>query len=156
MIATPVSCVVDASVGIKLVITEALSAEAHALFGHLAGDPAVRFSVPDLFDIECANILWKQVQRSGLALADAERDLADLLALAMQRLPVSALAVEALAIAARHGLSAYDASYVAAAHRLGVPLVTADTRLVNKLAATPYAVLHLGSLTIPPVPAPPP
>ena len=32
MMATPVSCVVDASVGIKLVINEGLSAEAHALF----------------------------------------------------------------------------------------------------------------------------
>jgi hypothetical protein len=43
MIATPVSCVVDASVGIKLVITEALSGQAHALFAHLASDPAARF-----------------------------------------------------------------------------------------------------------------
>ena len=53
MITSPVACVVDASVGIKLVITEVLSNEAHALFAHLARDPAARFFVPDLFDIEC-------------------------------------------------------------------------------------------------------
>lgn len=63
MIATPIACVVDASVGIKLVIAEALSNETHALFEHLARDPAARFFVPDLFDLECANILWKLIQR---------------------------------------------------------------------------------------------
>ena len=57
MISTPIACVVDASVAIKLVITEPLSNEAHALFAHLARDPAARFFVPDLFDVECANIL---------------------------------------------------------------------------------------------------
>lgn len=74
MIHPPVACVVDASVGIKLVITEALSNEAHARFARLAGDPAARFYVPDLFDIECANTLWKQVQRSGYPVADEIED----------------------------------------------------------------------------------
>lgn len=152
MIHTPVACVVDASVGIKLVITEALSNEAHALFAHLARDPAARFYVPDLFDIECANILWKQIQRSGYPLADAQLNLATLTALALQRLPVTSLATDALVIAANYGISAYDASYVAAARRLGVPLISADTKLVAKMAATPAVVLDLGSLTIPPPP----
>jgi predicted nucleic acid-binding protein len=49
MIVTPVGCVIDASVGIKLVISEVLSSEAHALFAHLAKDPAARFIVPELF-----------------------------------------------------------------------------------------------------------
>jgi predicted nucleic acid-binding protein len=74
MITMPVACVVDASVGIKLVIIEALSKQAHALFVHLARDPAARFYVPDLFDIECANVLWKQIQRSGYPLADAQHE----------------------------------------------------------------------------------
>ncbi len=86
MMATPVSCVVDASVGIKLVITESLSAEAHALFAHLAQDPAARFFVPELFYLECANILWKHTQRSGYPLADAQLNLSTLSALALQRL----------------------------------------------------------------------
>jgi predicted nucleic acid-binding protein len=152
MIATPVACVVDASVGIKLVITEALSGEAHALFAHLARDPAARFYVPDLFDIECANILWKQVQRSGYPLVDAQLNLATLAALALQRLPVTALATDALAVAASHAISAYDACYVAASWRQGVPLITADSKLVARMAGTPYTVLFLGGLTIPPPP----
>jgi len=34
--------------------------------------------------------------------------------------------------------SVYDASYVALADRLGVPLLTADERLINCLAGSPY------------------
>jgi predicted nucleic acid-binding protein len=152
MIGTPVACVVDASVGIKLVVTEALSAEAHALFAHLARDPGARFYVPDLFDIECANILWKQIQRAGYPVADAQLNLATLTALALQRLPVTGLATDALGIAARHGVTAYDACYVAASQRLGVPLITADSKLVARMAGSPHAVLALSGLTFPPPP----
>jgi predicted nucleic acid-binding protein len=152
MIATPVACVVDASVGIKLVITEALSSEAHALFAHLARDPAARFYVPDLFDIECANVLWKQVQRSGYPLADAQLNLAALTVLTLQRLPGTGLATDALAIAANHRISAYDACYVAASQHQGVPLITADAKLATKMAGTPCTVLFLGNVTIPPPP----
>ncbi|HKZ84931.1 MAG TPA: type II toxin-antitoxin system VapC family toxin, partial [Anaerolineae bacterium] len=59
---TPLECVVDASVGIKLFIAEPLSNLADALFAHLAADPPGRLMVPDLFFIECANILWKHVR----------------------------------------------------------------------------------------------
>lgn len=47
----------------------------------------------------------------------------------------------ALQIAAEHGLTAYDAAYVAAARRYGLTLVSADVRdLVSKqLAVTPDA-----------------
>src|SRR5262249_39157506 len=126
MIAVPIACVVDAGVGIKLGITEALSSETYALFAHLAHDPGARFYVPDLFDIECANILWKHTQRSGYPLPDAQLNLATLTTLALQRLPVTSLATDALAIAASTGITAYDACYVAASHKLGVPLITAD------------------------------
>lgn len=149
MITIPVACVVDASVGIKLVITESLSNEAHALFAHLARDPAARFFTPDLFDLECANLLWKHVQRSGYPPADAQLNLATLLALALQRIPATSLATDALALAIAHGITAYDASYVAAAHRLGVPLITADTKLVAKMAGTIFQVLDLRQVSIP-------
>src|SRR5262249_46903265 len=152
MMTPPAACVVDASVGIKLVITEALSSEAHALFAHLARDPAARFYVPDLFDMECANILWKHVQRSGLPLADAQLNLGTLLALGLHRLAVTSLATDALAIAAGQAISAYDACYVAASQRLGVSLITADARVVNRLTGTPYRVLLLGNFAIPPPP----
>lgn len=153
MITTPVACVVDASVGIKLVITEPLSSEAHALFAHLARDPASRFFVPDLFDIECANILWKHIQRSGYPPVDAQLNLATLSALALQRIAVTTLATDALTLAIAHTISAYDACYVAVAQRLGLPLITADSKLVKKMAGSTCQVLDLGGLSIP---SPPP
>lgn len=152
MISTPVACVVDTSVGIKLVITEAMSSEAHALFAHLARDPACRFFVPDLFDIECANILWKHIQRSGYPPLDAQLNLATLTALGLQRIAMTTLATEALELAIAHTISAYDACYVAAARRLGLPLITADSKLVTKMAGTAGQVLDLSSLSIPPPP----
>jgi predicted nucleic acid-binding protein len=136
MIPTPVACVLDASVGIKLVLNEAFSGEAHTLAAHLAHDPAARFHVTDLFDIECANVLRKHVPRSGYLLDDAQRSLAALQALAFQRIPVAALAGDALTLAARFGINAYDACYVAASQRLGVQLVTADSRLVARMAGS--------------------
>lgn len=50
----------------------------------------------------------------------------------------------AVAIAAEHGLTAYDAAYVAAARQHGMTLVSADLRdLVSKgLAVTPDAALY--------------
>jgi hypothetical protein len=46
MIATPIRCVLDASVGIKRVVTEPDSAQARALFDHLVKDVAANFFVP--------------------------------------------------------------------------------------------------------------
>jgi len=152
MIAPPVACVVDASVAIKLVITEALSTQAYALFAHLANDPLARFVVPELFYFECANILWKHVQRSGYPLADAQLSLSTLSTLALQRYSSPSLAADALGIAGHHGITAYDACYVATAHHAGVPLITADAKLVRRMTGTPYTVLDLGSVIIPPAP----
>jgi predicted nucleic acid-binding protein len=152
MITVPVACVVDASVAVKLVITEPLSSVAHDLFAHLGADPAARFHVPELFYAECANILWKQVQHFGYPPADARLNLATLTALALQTVPLKNLAADALAIATQYAISAYDGCYVAAAQLLSVPLITADQKLVNKLAASPHAVAWLGSLTVPRVP----
>jgi predicted nucleic acid-binding protein len=60
-------------------------------------------------------------------------------------LPIDADLVDStLDVAARHGLTAYDAAYVAAARRHGMTLVSADIRdLVSKgLAVTPDAALY--------------
>ncbi len=154
MITTPIACVVDASVGIKLVIAEALSSEAHTLFAHLGLDPAARFFVPELFDLECASVLLKQIQKAGLPLADAQQHLTFLEALNLHRLSVLSLTADALVIAASHRITVYDATYVAASQRLGFPLITADSRLVVRMAGTPFSVLDLGTESIPPLPPP--
>ncbi len=129
-------CVVDASVGIKLFLVEPLSEEAHALFAHLSDDPPARLYVPELFFIECANILWKYVRRFDYPAGDALQDIGDLVRLPLQRVSMAALAEAALTVATQHGSTAYDSAYVALAQRLDLPLITADEALVRRFADT--------------------
>ena len=139
-------CVVDASVGIKLFIVEPLSNEAHALFAGLAADPPARFYAPDLFYIECTNILLKYVKRLGLAPEDAGLFVEQLGQLALTAISTESLRVDAFEIAVEHDLTAYDAAYVALARQLALPLVTADARLARRLAGTAHDVRWLGDL----------
>lgn len=53
---TPFRCVVDASVGIKQFISDPLSAKTVQLFEKL-NNPSTEIFIPDLFYVECANVL---------------------------------------------------------------------------------------------------
>jgi predicted nucleic acid-binding protein len=132
--AIPTRSVVDASVGIKLFVEEPLSDKAQALFNRLDSDPPADLHVPDLFYIECANILWKYSRRFGRSLEDSLSDLADLSRLNLHVTSNADLMEDALSLAAQTGLAAYDACYAALARRLDLPLVTADQPLCQAIA----------------------
>ena len=138
--------VVDASVGIKLFVAEELSEVADTLFARLAAQPPTRLYVSDLFYIECANILWKYVQRFGYPVESARQDVADLTALSLVTVSTADLLGPALELALKYDITAYDASYVALAAQLALPLVTADAALVGKLASGRVDVRWLGEL----------
>ena len=140
-----VDCVVDASVGIKLFLVEPLSDRADVLFSHLVCIPPARFFVPDLFFIECTNILWKYTGRYGYPAELAQQDAADLVRLPLQIASTADLAEAALALAVAHGITAYDAAYVALAQQLSLPLVTADEALVRHLEGMGLDVRWLGA-----------
>ncbi|HOU12895.1 MAG TPA: type II toxin-antitoxin system VapC family toxin [Anaerolineae bacterium] len=137
-------CVVDANVGIKLFLDEPLADRADALFTHLSDQPPVHFYVPDLFFIECANILWKHVRRFAYPAAAAQQHIADLVTLRLRPVAMQSLAEDALTLASQHQCSAYDAAYVALAARCAVPLVTADEALLRVFAGTEFDIRHLG------------
>lgn len=139
-----VACVVDASVGIKLFLVEPLTEEADALFERAVADPDARLYVPDLFYIECANILAKYARWHDYPVQSALRDLQDLVRLPLTSVPTQEISVSALSLALTHGVSAYDGAYVALAGMLSVPLVTADDALVRRLAGTGLDVRLLG------------
>ena len=143
----PIRYVIDASVGIKLFIDEPLSDKADMLFAHLVTNPPAQFYVPDLFYIECTNILWKYMRRFNYPLENARQDIADLSTLALHRMPTFGLIQEALNIGLSHQISIYDACYVTLAARLKIPLITADERLVNKLENTVHSVQALGEFS---------
>jgi predicted nucleic acid-binding protein len=137
-------CVVDASVGIKLFVVEPLSDRADALFAHLADDLSGRFYVPDLFFVECTNILWKYVRRFGYPADAARQDVADLTRLPLQVVSTAALAEAALELSIQHGSTAYDSAYIALARQLSLPLVTADEALARRFGNTGLDVRFLG------------
>ena len=145
----PVQCVVDASVGVKLVLNEADSVLAHDLFSTLDSNPAAVFWVPDLFYPECGNILWKLNRRGVLQAGVAEAHLKLLRGLNLQVLPSATLVEHALEIAIRFEVTVYDAVYVAASSHVQHPLITADDKLARKLAGSPFQVQLLASLAAP-------
>lgn len=137
--------VADASVGVKLCIQETSSDRALALFkSALAGNTIL---IPDLFYIECANILWKHIQRSGYPEDQAKQDMGSLLDLNLAVTPTADLAPHALALATQHSISAYDACYVALANRESAILVTADEKLYRRLDGSAYHLQLLSGLT---------
>jgi predicted nucleic acid-binding protein len=140
--------VVDASAGIKLFLVEPLTDRADALFASLAAAPPARLYVPDLFYVECANILWKYVRRFGYSSRSARQDMADLVTLPLRVAPMAGLVEDALALALDHGVTAYDAAYVALAGQLALPLVTADEALVRRLDGTGLDARWLGDWPI--------
>lgn len=137
----------DASVALGLVLGEPWRARAEHIMDSLAAG-STRVVAPWLFDLECASGLVKAVRRRRLDEARALDYLLDLLDLPIERLEASGIEVEALLRALEYGISAYDAVYVALAHEEGLPLVTADARLVRALAGSPHAVLHLDDVEL--------
>ena len=132
---TPIRLVVDASVGIKLFVDEEYSDKVHALFEQLASDIPATLYVPDLFYIECANILLKYTRRFGRSLEDSRADLVDLGCLSLRVVPTAELMEDALLLAAEQNLTAYDACYAVLASRQALTLVTADKPLAKAVEA---------------------
>jgi predicted nucleic acid-binding protein len=125
--------VLDASVLAALYVDDPASAESEALLARLApGRDEVH--APDFMLIEVANVLWKRVRRGELVAADAMTAIADCSAAAIRSHPAGALARPALGLALAHGLTAYDATYVALAAAIGGVVVSNDATLRRRAA----------------------
>jgi predicted nucleic acid-binding protein len=139
-------CVVDASVGIKLFLVEDLSDVVDRLFTQLATEPPARFYVPDLFFIECANILWKYVRHFRYPVENAVQDVANLQVLRLRTVSTADLLTYSFDLTVKQEITAYDACYAALAQLLALPLITADTTLARKLGGTNVDVRLLANL----------
>lgn len=130
---------VDASVWVSLVERDSPHREAAAT---LIRDGAQAMGALDLTLYEVANAIG--VKQGDVQAASQVNRL--LLRCCRDRVlkVESELVDSALRVAVEHGLSAYDAAYVAAAHRHGMTLVSTDIRdLVSKgLAVTPDAAVY--------------
>jgi predicted nucleic acid-binding protein len=95
---------------------------------------------PDFLEVELAAIVWKKVRRGDMTRLVADGILADLPALGLISFqPKRPLVAPAFDLADRTGRTVYDCLYLALAVQLGGVMVTADEKLVNSLAGTPWA-----------------
>jgi predicted nucleic acid-binding protein len=121
--------VVDASVAVKWVIPEELSDQAESLRGR-----ADRLLAPDLLLPEAANALWKKLLRREIAPREATQAMDLLMASGLDLRPSGPLLGRALTLAQRLRHPVYDCLYVALAQAEGATLVTADQRLLARIA----------------------
>jgi predicted nucleic acid-binding protein len=109
--------VVDASVLVSL-LTGALPPSA------VEGE---ELAAPHLVDNEVAQVLRRLVRAGTYSATDGQHILDSYLTLAIRRFPSRPLLQRVWEL--RDNLSAYDATYVALAEGLSVPLLTADARM---------------------------
>lgn len=94
----------------------------------LAEVPAVGAAVPDIWVYEVGNALWSALRRGRISAQDADEFATRLGSLPILRVPLETVWVldEVRSTAAEHGISVYDAAYLALARRLRQPLGTLD------------------------------
>jgi predicted nucleic acid-binding protein len=119
--------VVDASIAIKWVVEEDRTDLALAL------RQRARLIAPDLIVAECANILWKKVQRKELSKDEAIIAARLLQSAEVEFVSSRALMESATQLAIQLDHPAYDCLYLALAMESECRFVTADERLVNKI-----------------------
>lgn len=135
--------VVDASVVAKWFFPEDHSAESRRLLS-----TGRALLAPDLLWSEVGNIVWKRVRRGELESEEAAQVVADLIRMPLSITSTQVLLASALEIAIATDRTVYDCTYLALAIDRKCRFVTADERLVNALARTPFAghVRHVAKL----------
>ena len=139
--------VLDASVAAKWFLSakdERLTEEALALLRKFVqGD--VRFIIPDLFWAELASAFWKAIRLGRFDKSSAQEALSYLGSCDLPAYSTVTLLDRAFHIATAFDRSVYDSLYVALAVQSHAPLITADERLANALAAR-FPVQWLGAV----------
>ena len=121
--------VVDASVAAAWLLPDEPSSDADRVLDLIAVDGAL---VPSLIWYELRNILVMATRRRRLPSGEAAPAL-----LRLRRLPIETVDMTLsddagiVGLAESHGLTAYDATYLALAMRTRVPLATADRALAR-------------------------
>ena len=121
--------VVDASIAVKWVIPEVLSDKADRVRG--GGEDVL---APDLLLVEVANALWRKTAAREISPREAD-DAFDLVRQSGIDLQATGpLLPRAMEVARRLRHPVSDCVYLALAERADAALVTADHRLLNRLA----------------------
>lgn len=142
----PEAAVLDASVAVKLFAPESDRPIALALIRASQEPEGPRFVVPDIFFVESVNAIRRIARGMSLGAAELLVKVRSLIALEIEVIPTRDLTVPAVETAETRRISFHDALYVAVAVARGLPLITADDRLVRALAGSPCRVVPLREL----------
>ncbi len=125
---TPITgLVLDASIALVWFLPDEESSVADKALKRLDGAQA---TVPDLFWHEMRNVLLTSYRRKRLSLAEVWHSMHRLDQLSIITATTSDNA-HILTLAERHGLTAYDSTYLALALETKLPLATLDKRLID-------------------------
>jgi predicted nucleic acid-binding protein len=119
--------VIDASIAVKWVVEEDGTAEA------LAIRQRSKMIAPQSLVAECANILWKKVQREELLKEEALLAARLLQGAEIELLPMQSLLEAAVRMSIEIDHAAYDCVYLALAIDNKCQFVTADERFLRKI-----------------------
>jgi predicted nucleic acid-binding protein len=136
--------VVDANVAIKWVVEQTNFERAREIV-----ERKIELIAPGMFVAEVTSTLWRYVRLKQITADQARAGLASILGQISSIERDANLAAAALGIGLELNYAPYDCFYLVLAMRRGAPLVTADRRLINRLASTPYGshVIHLADWT---------
>ena len=122
--------VIDASAAISLVREEEAGSAVRGIIGQDAVRPLL---VPEIFWVEVANIL---VRRHGMPMDAVLEGLAELDGLGLHTVLANRPGLlNSVALMLEHGLSAYDATYLALAEAVDAELLTLDRKLAAAAGA---------------------
>ena len=122
--------VLDCSVGMAWCFEDEADRYADGVLDRLVEESAL---VPPLWPLEIANVLIVAERRRRLRRSDSARFLELVGALPIEVDTATPDPSHLLAVVREHGLSAYDAAYLALAMREGIPLATRN-RALDKAA----------------------
>jgi predicted nucleic acid-binding protein len=130
------ACVLDASVVARWFLGDPEEAHVRAARAMLSEYRAGRIEchAPQLILVEVANAIWKDCRFGSLALFEARTLVQDLGVLGLVMHDHQPLLGDAFDLAVAHGISAYDALYVALARKAQMPFWTQDARLARNAA----------------------
>ena len=123
--------IVDASVAVKWVLDEAGDLEARAII-----ERRVPLIAPELIVAEVTNVAWKRHVKGDIPLRQARLIAVEVPRVFAQLFALRPLRSRALAIALELRHVVYDCFYLALAEERDATVVTADRRLVARLAGS--------------------
>jgi predicted nucleic acid-binding protein len=128
--------VVDASVAVKWFIHEPGRPAARRLL-----EPESRLIAPDLIVAEVASAMWKRAMAGEGDARQAPLSAGSLSRFFARLVPLAPLAARAVEIASELRHPVYDCFYLALTEREDATLVTADRRLIGRLAGSRWETL---------------